>query len=326
MKHAENHSTGAAVVCIALNPALDQTIEVRNLRPGEVNRALRAQIDVGGKGINVASCLADYRDGVSVTGMLGNENAGLFEQLFDQKSILNRCVYVDGMTRVNTKLIDPAQGMTTDINMPGPALSEVQVADKIEQLLAAIDELAATARWFVLSGSLPPGWPADTYTRLIERIRGHSRRVLLDASGEALREGLRGHPHILKPNEAELSELLGRALQTPAEIAAAVGELMQQNPGVECVVVSMGGDGALFFDRHEHLHAQALRVELMSTVGAGDAMVAGLVAGMLEGLCLTDCARLATAFSATKLALLGPHLPAPQVVRQRMEEVLVSAL
>lgn len=326
MSKANPVQFAATVVCVALNPALDQTIDVRNLRLGEVNRAQRAQIDVGGKGINVASCLADFCGGVAVTGLLGRDNVALFEQLFDKKEILNRCIYVDGMTRINTKLVDPAQGMTTDINMPGPELTEGQIAAKIDSLCTMIDELAPTVRWFVLSGSLPPGWPVDTYARLIVQVRKHGRKVLLDASGEALAEGLRAGPHIIKPNEAELSELLGRKLRTPQEISVAVSELLQAHTQMECVAVSMGGEGALFFSRTENLHAHALQVELISSVGAGDAMVAGLVAGQIEGLPLAGCARLATAFSAAKLSRLGPHLPAVEVVRQRATEVIVSDL
>lgn len=305
----------AEVVSIALNPALDQTIEVPNLRIGEVNRARRAQIDAGGKGVNVASCLADYRSRVAISGLLGRDNAGLFEQLFEEKQIIDCCTYVEGMTRVNTKLVDPAQGITTDINMPGPELSAEQVAVEIASLCAIIDELASTASWFVLSGSLPPGWPDDTYAQLIQRIRSHQCKVLLDASGKALAEGLRAGPHALKPNEKELSELLGRTLAAPVDIVTAVRELLSTHPAVECVAVSMGGDGALFFSQTESLHAQALQVGLISTVGAGDAMVAGLVAGKLEGLSLADCARLATAFAAGKLSRLGPHLPEPETVR-----------
>lgn len=314
-----------SVACLALNPALDQTIDVRNLRLGEVNRAQRAQIDVGGKGINVASCLADYCSGVAVSGLLGRENSALFEQLFDSKAILNRCLYLDGMTRVNTKLVDPVQGMTTDINMPGPALSAGDISRTIERLCAVIDELANSVEWFVLSGSLPPGWPDDTYARLIARVRGHGRKVLLDASGKPLAEGLRAQPHVLKPNENELAELVGQTLQTPADIQRAVEALLAANTQVEFVVVSMGGDGALFFSRTACLHAQALPVELISSVGAGDAMVAGLVAAQIQRLPMAESARLATAFSAAKLSRLGPHLPGVEIVRQRMTEVRISA-
>ncbi|MBK9615913.1 MAG: 1-phosphofructokinase [Uliginosibacterium sp.] len=326
MSTACSASLRPSVACVALNPALDQTIDVRNLRLGEVNRAQRAQIDVGGKGINVASCLADYCGGVAVTGLLGRDNLALFEQLFDRKAILNHCLYVDGMTRINTKLVDPAQGMTTDINMPGPELSAEQISAAIEGLCRVIDELAQSVTWFVLSGSLPPGWPDDTYARLISRVRGHGRKVLLDASGLPLLEGLRAQPHVLKPNENELSELVGRKLRTPGDIRLAVQELLAANTQVECVAVSMGGDGALFFSRTESLHAQALPVELISTVGAGDAMVAGLVAAQIERLPLAASAQLATAFSAAKLSRLGPHLPGVEVVRQRMMEVRVKTL
>ena len=306
----------AEVVCLALNPALDQTLEVPDFQPGRVNRARNTQIDAGGKGVNVASCLADYRSGVAVSGLLGRDNAGLFEHLFEAKQIADCCLRIEGMTRVNLKLVDPAQGLTTDINLPGTALAPDRIEAEILKLCGLLDELAGTASWFVLSGSLPPGWPADTYARLIRRIRAHGRKVLLDASGKALAEGLLAEPQILKPNEHELAELLGRALSGPSAIAEAVGALLEAHPGIECVAVSRGEEGALFFSRSECIAASALPVELLSTVGAGDAMVAGIVAAQLEGLPLSDCARLATAFSASKLTRLGAHLPEPEKVRE----------
>mgnify|MGYP001159385626 CR=1 FL=1 len=315
-----------SVVCIALNPALDQTIEVRDFKLGKVNRAQSAQIDAGGKGVNVASCLADYRSGVAISGLLGRDNAGLFEQLFEEKQITDHCLYVEGMTRVNTKLVDPERGLTTDNNLPGTALEPERIEAEIQNLFSIVDELAATASWFVLSGSLPPAWPVDTYARIILRVRSHGRKVLLDASGKALAEGILAEPHALKPNEHELAELLGRELSGPESIAEAVRDLLEKHPELECVAVSMGEQGALFFSRTESLYARPLPVELVSTVGAGDAMVAGLVAAKLESLPLSACARLATAFSAAKLTRLGAHLPEPEKVRELAASVEVFPL
>lgn len=326
MSNGRNGKSRAAVVCVALNPALDQTIEVSDLRPGEVNRAQRAQVDVGGKGINVASCLADFSVGVAVTGQLGRDNAVLFESLFADKQIGNYCLYLEGLTRINTKLVDPARGETTDINMPGPQLTPEQIEAQIAKLLTVLDELAFSVRWVVLSGSLPPGWPIDTYAQLTRHVKARGGKVLLDASGPAFAEGLKAGPQIVKPNRDELSEFLGKPLATLAETADAARGLLGQTADLELVVVSMGGDGALFISRSEALHAHPLKVELISSVGAGDAMVAGVVAARLEALPLTGCARLATAFSAAKLTRLGPHLPEQDRVRALANQVHVTPL
>lgn len=314
------------VLAVALNPALDHTIEVNHLRPGDVNRALRMQVDVGGKGINVASCLADFGVASAVTGQIGRDNAIQFEALFQAKAIDNQCFYLDGLTRINTKLVDRANDETTDINMPGPTLSANEIEALLNRLLARMAGLVSAGSWVVASGSLPPGWPADTYQRLIAHAHGLGARVLLDASGAALAAGIQAAPDILKPNRAELAELVGRPLADTAAVVAAARELLARDPGPRTVVVSMGGDGALFIDATHTLLAQPLPTRLISTVGAGDAMVAGIVAAQLEGMALTEAARLATAFSAAKLARLGPHLPPPEAVRRLAESVQITPL
>ncbi len=314
------------VLAVALNPALDHTIEVDSLRAGEVNRALRMQVDVGGKGINVASCLADFGVPSAVTGQIGRDNAAQFEALFGAKGIDNQCIYLDGLTRINTKLVDRANGETTDINMPGPALAPEAIQALFTQLLTRIDGLVGPASWVVLAGSLPPLWPADIYQRLIAHVQGLGARVLLDASGAALAAGVGAAPDIIKPNRAELSELIGRTLGDTASVATAARELLAQPSAPGTVVVSLGADGALFVNRQQALLAHPVSTPLISTVGAGDAMVAGTIAAQLAGLSLTECARLATAFSAAKLARLGPHLPAPDTVRALARSVQISSL
>ena len=320
------HNKHPRVVAVALNPALDHTIEVDQLRVGEVNRALRMQVDVGGKGFNVASCLADFGVATAVTGQIGRDNAAQFETLFNAKGIDNRCFYLDGLTRINTKLVDTVSGDTTDINMPGPTLEADAIQALFDRMLARIDGLVSPGSWVVASGSLPPQWPADTYQRLISHVHSLGAHVLLDASGAALAAGVGAAPDIIKPNRAELAELIGHPLTDANSVVAAARELLARPSAPGMVVVSMGGEGALFVSRNEALLAHAIPTELISTVGAGDAMVAGIVAGQLAGLPLADCARLATAFSAGKLARLGPHLPAPDTVRALAQMVHISSL
>ena len=319
-------TTPPRVIAVALNPALDHTIEVDHLRPGQVNRAQRMQVDVGGKGINVASCLADFGIASAVTGQIGSENAAQFEALFRQKAIDNQCFYLDGLTRINTKLVDLASGETTDVNMPGPMLSEDAVQGLQERLRTRLASLVDPHSWVVLAGSLPPGWAADTYQTLIAHVHGLGARVVLDASGSALAAGVAAAPDIIKPNRAELSELVGRPLDSLAAVLAAARELMARAQGPRVVVVSMGAEGALFMSPAEAWLAEPLKVDLISTVGAGDAMVAGIVAAQLAELPLDDCARLATAFSAAKLARLGPHLPAPEQVRALAASVQIRSM
>ncbi|MCP5159303.1 MAG: 1-phosphofructokinase [Gammaproteobacteria bacterium] len=314
----------AQVVTVALNPALDQTIEVAGLQPGVVNRALRMQIDVGGKAVNVASCLSDFGVHAAVAGQLGRDNAALFEELFQRKKIANHCCYLDGLTRINTKLVDTVSGETTDLNMPGPEFAPAAAADLLNQVLERLERLAEHVDWIVLSGSLPPGMPVDVYATIIEQTQAAGVSVLLDTSGAPLKAALAAGPRLIKPNRHELAELFNRPLDSWAALVAAGRELLHGSPAPEWVVVSLGGDGALFLTREQALHAHPLPVAVTSTVGAGDAMVAGLVAARLGDLSLAETAQLATAFSAAKLTRLGPHLPRPAEVRALAEQVVVT--
>ncbi|MBK7543706.1 MAG: 1-phosphofructokinase [Candidatus Competibacteraceae bacterium] len=311
------------VVTVALNPALDQTIEIAGIKLGEVNRALRMQVDVGGKAVNVASCLSDFGVSAAVTGQIGRDNAALFEELFQRKKIANHCCYLDGLTRINSKLVDTVSGETTDLNMPGPELTPAAAKDLLDQVLRRLDQLAGQVKWVVLSGSLPPGMPADAYATITQKAQAAGGSVLLDTSGAPLRAALAVGPKIIKPNRHELAELVGRPLETLEALIATGRELLAASPAPDLISISLGGDGALFLDRDQALHALPARVEVSSTVGAGDAMVAGLVAAQLEGLNLTETARLATAFAAAKLTRLGPHLPRPAEVRALAQQISV---
>src|SRR5512139_1572040 len=141
------------VVTVTINPAIDQTISIPNFAAGTVNRVQSSQMDAGGKGINVASFLADYGQPATVTGFLGIDNDGIFRRLFEQKGIEDRCVRIAGQTRIGVKVSDDVLNQTTDINFPGETPSPVDIAHLFEILA----ELAATHEWFVLSGSIPRG-------------------------------------------------------------------------------------------------------------------------------------------------------------------------
>lgn len=309
------------VLCVALNPAIDQTITVPGFQSGTVNRAASSRQDAGGKGVNVASCLADYGVPTAVAALLGRENPALFQTLFEAKQIADHSLYLDGATRTNIKLVDPEQGDTTDVNLPGPAFDAAGVESCIARLLSTLTKQADTLEWLVLSGSLPPGWPADVYAIFIRLARELGLRVLLDTSGAPFAAALAAGPDLVKPNRDELAVHLGRPLPDLAATLAGARELLATHAGLARVVVSMGSEGAVFVSRDKAVLAQPLKVAVTSSVGAGDAMVAGLVAAALASLPLGNTARLATAFAAGKLQRPGPHLPAAAEVQALAQQV-----
>lgn len=287
------------------------------VRSGQPRRSRGVQPGCGG--VNVAADLARFDFRVLATGLLGITNAALFEALLAHEGIVDAFVRIKGITRTDVKIADDEAGMTTDINFPGFAVT----ADELVALRAAVIDAVAPGRWVVIAGSLPAGVPAGIYRDLIGVVNARGGRVALDTSGPALAAGLGGKPELVKPNRRELEELTGRALDSREAVVAAARELVAA--GVATVVVSMGAEGALFVREDEAVFAAPLAVRVASTVGAGDAMVAGTVAGVLQGLGLEEVAALATAFSAVTITRVGPHLD-PAAVRGMVERVEVERL
>jgi 1-phosphofructokinase len=312
--------TSRQIITVTLNPAIDQTLSIPGFAAGQVNRVAESRSDAGGKGVNVASCLADLGLEVVATGFLGTENAALFESLFERKRIVDRFVRIAGSTRVGLKIVDGQTRQTTDINFPGLSPQNQDVAELRERIAS----LATPGGWFVLSGSLPPGVPDGIYATLIDAIHAKGARVVLDTSGTALRQALAGGPDVLKPNVDELSELVGRALGTPGAVLEAARSLL--DGGVRRVVVSMGSSGAVFVDAGEALLARPPQVTVRSTVGAGDAMVAGIVAAALDDLPLEDVARTATACGALAVTRIGAGIEDLAELRSLQGEVEIESL
>jgi 1-phosphofructokinase family hexose kinase len=306
------------VATLTLNPAIDQMIDVPGFRAGQVNRVRSVRTRAGGKGINVATVLATLGMETAATGFLGTDNAALFERHLAAHGIRDGFVRVPGSTRTGLKIL--ADGQTTDLNFPGlePA------AEHLEALHESVAALAGQSGWFVLSGSVPPGVPAEVYRTLVGLVRAKGCAAALDTSGEALRLALDAVPELVKPNVHELAELLGRPLEGVPEVAEAARELVRR--GIRLAVVSMGEAGAVYADAGRTLLARPLRVAVRSTVGAGDAMVAGTVAGLARGLTPDGCARLATALAAGAVQRLETGAPPLDELESMQGQVVVEEI
>ncbi|MCM8610505.1 1-phosphofructokinase family hexose kinase [Accumulibacter sp.] len=292
-----------AVAAIGLNPAIDQHIGIAVFTAGALNRVSREETHAGGKAVNVAACLADLGVGVALTGLLGSDNAEVFERLFASKGIHDRCVRFPGRTRSNIKIVSGAPPQVTEINFPANFAGEGYLAG----VQRAVDALLDDCSCFVLAGSLPAGIPATCCGELIGRLRAAGKRVALDSSGAALRHGVAATPWLIKPNLAELEELVGDDLPNPAAAATVARRLVAG--GIEQVVVSLGERGALFVTADRCLQAIPPPTIVNSTVGAGDALLAGQIAGWLRGWSLADSARLAIACASARLGMIGSGLP-----------------
>lgn len=292
------------IVTLTPNPSIDRAVTIDALHRGEVHRATGSRVDPGGKGVNVARALA--AQGADTVAVLpaGGPEGRLMEQLLDEARVPRRSVPVVGSLRMNISVLEP-DGTTTKLNEPGPRLTEVEV----DLLLQSALDAACTATWVVGCGSLPPGAPDDLYAQLVTRVRERDVKVAVDSSGAPMAAAVAARPTLVKPNHEELAELVGHPLPTLGDVHAAARDLVTH--GIEVVAVSLGGDGALLVTADELVHARATITTPLSTVGAGDCMLAGLLHGLSSGLAPADALAAAVAWGAAAVTLPGSRVPTP---------------
>ena len=270
------------IYTLTLNPALDYMVRLPSLRPGETNRAESAVLQIGGKGINVSCVLKELGVESIALGFVAGFTGEALEGELTRLGVATDFIRLpEGLTRVNVKLGATETHVETEINGIGPTIT----AEAMEALWAKLDTLTE-GDTLVLAGSIPPSLPRDLYGRIAARIAarwtGRGIRLAVDAEGEALAAVLPYSPFLIKPNRAELEGWAGRPLPSEDDLEAAVKAL--QGAGARNVLVSLGGDGALLLDEYGALHrAKAPAILPVNTVGAGDSMVAGFLAGLAEG-------------------------------------------
>ena len=292
------------IVTLTPNPSVDRAITVAHLERGEVNRATEVHVDAGGKGLNVARAVtAQGGDAVAVLPAGGAEGV-LLGELLDDAGVAHVSVPVAGAARVNITVAEP-DGTTTKLNEPGPALS----AAELEALLDAAVSRAADSAWLVGCGSLPPGAPTELYATLVERGHAAGARVAIDSSGPALAAAILASPDLIKPNHEELAELVGYPLPTLSDVLNAARDLV--SGGIATVAVSLGAHGALLVTDAAVLHARATVERPLSTVGAGDCMLAGLLHGLATGLDHAAALSAAVAWGSAAVSLPGSSVPSP---------------
>ena len=306
------------IYTVTLNPALDKTIYVDNFSLDEVNRVLALREDPGGKGINVTKVVEALGGSSEALALLGGSVGARIQQMLDAAHIKLHAFQVAGETRTNTKVVDEVRHTNTDINEPGPTVSEADLDSMLQVLL----DLICPQDIVVLSGSLPAGAPADTYRAWIEACSAAGARVFLDASGEAFEKGLEAKPYLIKPNEVELGAMLGRALDTDEKVVEAARALVED--GISCVVVSRGGDGAVCVDKENVVVARSPKVKVASTVGCGDSVVAALALGADTSMELDDLLVLAMATGSANAMQSGTQ-PAPLELVESLKEQVTFA-
>ncbi|MFG1705684.1 1-phosphofructokinase [Nonomuraea sp. M3C6] len=293
------------ILTLTLNPSLDRTIEIAALDRGAVIRAAVAHLDPGGKGVNVSrALLANAVASRAVVPFGGNEGRQLV-RLLAAEGLDMITVPVAGTTRSNVTLAEP-DGTVTKINEPGTALSAAELDTIADAVLAAAHSDDKGADWVVASGSLPPEVPADVYARLCRRFAGAGIHVAVDTSGPALACALGAAPALVKPNLEELSAATGMPIRRLGDVVEAAGKL--RAAGARTVLASLGADGAVLVEEHGIWYGEATVTEPRSSVGAGDAMLAGFLAAGGHG---PEALKRALAWGAAAVRLPGSRMPGP---------------
>ena len=302
------------IITVTLNPSLDRTIELDSLAQGSVQRVTAARLDPGGKGVNVARALlangVPTRAVVPVAGIEGDQLVSLLEH----EGVDVVVVPVLGHTRSNITIAE-ADGTVTKLNEPGASLG----ADDLEALARKVLAAAAPDSWVVLCGSLPPGLRAEAYATLTHRFVAAGLRVVVDTSGPAFRAAVAVRPELVKPNAEELAEAVGRPLRSRSEVIAAAREL--QGLGAQAVLVSLGAVGAILVDEAVVVGESPVD-EPRSTVGAGDAFLAGFLAAQFHGASSREAFAEALAWGAGAVRLPGTRMPGPADIDPSVVHIL----
>ena len=285
------------IYTVTFNPALDYLMYVSELQSEDINRTEKEQLFYGGKGINVSVILTRLGVKNKALGFLAGFSGHQLENMLNADSIENDFVYLKkGYTRINVKIKSKKE---TDINACGPEIT----ADDIQELFKKIENLEKDD-CLVLAGSIPKSLPDNIYEKILDKLNGKGIDFVVDATGDLLKNVLKYKPFMIKPNHHELGEIFSTEIKTLDEIKK-YGKMLQ-DMGARNVLISRGKDGAALLDENGEIHTMGnVPGKIVSSVGCGDSMVAGFLAGYYQtkdyayALKLGSACGNATAFSSS---------------------------
>lgn len=306
------------IVTFTLNPAFDLLGYCPKIELGDVNLVTTNDLLPAGKGINVAKVLSDLHHRVTVSGFLGDANREAFGQLFTKLGLDDKFQYVAGRTRINVKLTEET-GDVTDLNFSGFIINDHQWSTFAEQSLTYL----TNADMVVISGSLPKGIDLEAFSDWLTKIKTICPKVIFDSSRDALIAGLKAKPWLIKPNDKELEMLVGHSLPSINDVKIAALDLVNQ--GINNVIVSLGSQGALWVTKQEAWLAKPPKSKVVSTVGAGDTMVAGIVHGLLSDFSIKQTLIFASAVAALSVGQAGVGISDMTALNNMLENIEIMA-
>ncbi|KPV56678.1 phosphofructokinase [Paenibacillus sp. A3] len=308
------------VLTVTLNPALDKTVTIEEFVSGGLNRIKAWRTDAGGKGINVAKALKHFSVDVASWGLTAGHQGKIITEQLAGLNIPSFFIETEGETRTNLKVYVECTKETTEFNEAGFTVDRKSLHEFIERYTDAVRNVSVV----VLGGSLPPGAPDDTYKTLIEIANRAGARTVLDADGEPFTHGIEAVPYAIKPNIHELESLFKETFQSDTEIVSAARRLTGK--GIAYVSVSLGAEGSILVSETEAVRAKPFPIVPLSTVGAGDSMVAALVYCLLEGKLLEEMARWTSAAGTVTASKPGTEVCTLAEVEEKVSKVTIWPL
>jgi 1-phosphofructokinase/tagatose 6-phosphate kinase len=311
------------IITVTLNAALDKTLEVPNFALGRRHRTVEQTTMPGGKGVNVARAIKRLGQPVIATGLAGGPTGTRIVEALTDESILNDFVRIREESRTNTAVLDPTTGLHTEINERGPAVSSQELELFRDKLLY----LAKGASICVFAGSLPRGVDPEVYGRLIRDVRKLGVVTMIDTDGEPLRHAVRAEPAVVSPNELEAEELVGHEFNDIQDRARAVVEMTRLGAREAIMTVPDGCFARVVEDGAATLHRVMIEEqEARSTIGSGDAFLAGYVAARYQGRSGVECLRFGVACGAESTQHFGAGVIEPGKVERLLVEVKAERL
>lgn len=308
------------IITVTLNPALDKTIEIDEFKIGSVNRIVSTRVDAGGKGINVSKVIKELQHESLALGFLGGSSGNHIKNYLDDLNINNDFLFVKGETRTNLKIIDKVNNTHTDINENGPSLVEQDIINIKEKIM----KYCKADCLVVLSGSVPSEVHSDIYSEIIKDIKSKGGKVILDADGELLIQGIKAGPYMVKPNIDELEKAFGISINNQDEVIKVAKKILEY--GVKYVVISQGSEGSIFISNDKVAKVNGIKVEVKSTVGAGDSMVAALAIALAKDYSFEEAIKLACATSTANVMTEGTQTGRVEDIEKLKKEITINYL
>ncbi len=310
------------VLTVTLNPCVDFLLRVEKFTPNDTNRVKACEKDAGGKGLNTSRVFAHLGGVTIATGFLGGPTAAFIRHVMDLEGVVDGFVTVKGETRTNFSVEDDSENPPTTFNQRGPEIS----ADEWKRLVAKVETLSSKAEWVSLGGSLPPGVEKNAFYELAKIAQKQGVKVMIDADGEVLSEGLKANPDFIKPNGPEAARVLGRKLESDEDYLGAAKELYQRiGGGDKYVVISRGARGAIMACKDGVFVGTSPNIHPKSTIGSGDSMIAGMLWGHTNKMSAEEMLRYGLACGAATALTDGTAIGDKATIERLLPEAKVAS-